>query len=303
VAEIAFIGLGTMGGPMARHLIEKGHALRVYDIAEKARQVFGDLDCRIATSPRDAAQGARYLITMLPEASHVREALFGTRGAAAVLEAGALVIEMSTADAAATVALADELRALGLRMMDAPVGRTPEHAREGKLLVMAGGNSADLAEVRPLLECFADEIIHVGPLGHGIRMKIVNNYMTMVGLVVAAEALMFARKCGLDRSTAVKVIQGTTAGRGQINTNFPKKVLAGDITPDFPLRMGLKDLSLALALGASVGAPLSLGAASRELFSLAKARGRGEQDCTAMLLLLEDLACCGEEQRNATQDR
>lgn len=303
MAEIAFIGLGTMGDPMARHLIEKGHALRVYDVADEAREAFRSLDCRIATSPRDAAQGARYLITMLPEASHVREALFGTHGAAAMLESGALVIEMSTVDAAATLALADELRALGLRMMDAPVGRTPEHAREGKLLVMAGGDSADLAEVRPLFECFADEIVHVGPLGHGIRMKLVNNYMAMVGMVLTAEALMLARKCGLDRTTAVKVIQGTVAGRGQINTNFPMKVLAGDITPDFPLRMGLKDLSLALALGASVGAPLSLGSASRELFSLAKAWGRSEQDCTAMLLLLEDLARCGETERNATRDR
>ena len=105
-----------------------------------------------------------------------------------------------------------------------------------------------------------------------------------------AEALTLAAKCGLDRDKVVRVIQGTVAGKGQINTNYPNKVLAGDVTPDFPLRMGLKDISLALDLGAEMGSPLPLGAVAREYFALARAWGRENQDCTAMLLLLEDIA-------------
>ncbi|MGD9827954.1 MAG: NAD(P)-dependent oxidoreductase [Hyphomicrobiaceae bacterium] len=295
MAEIAFIGLGVMGGAMARHLVDKGHDVAVYDIAPGARDGFRNLKCRVAESPADAAAGARVLMTMLPEGAHVRSVLFGENGAARTLAANALVIEMSTIDALTSLAIAADLAAMGLRMIDAPVGRTPEHARAGKLLVMAGGSDADLAEARPLFACFADEIVHVGPLGHGIKMKLVNNYMSMVGMVMTAEALTLARKVGLDRDTAVKVIQGTVAGRGQINTNFPNKVLKGDITPDFPLRMGLKDLSLALALGASAGSPLPLGSAARELYALARSWGRSEQDCTAMLLLIEDIARCGGE--------
>ncbi|MEZ5908274.1 MAG: NAD(P)-binding domain-containing protein [Hyphomicrobiaceae bacterium] len=295
MAEIAFIGLGVMGGAMARHLVDKGHDVAVYDIAPGARDGFRNLKCRVAESPADAAAGARVLMTMLPEGAHVRSVLFGENGAARTLAANALVIEMSTIDALTSLAIAADLAAMGLRMIDAPVGRTPEHARAGKLLVMAGGSDADLAEARPLFACFADEIVHIGPLGHGIKMKLVNNYMSMVGMVMTAEALTLARKVGLDRDTAVKVIQGTVAGRGQINTNFPNKVLKGDITPDFPLRMGLKDLSLALALGASAGSPLPLGSAARELYALARSWGRSEQDCTAMLLLIEDIARCGGE--------
>ena len=295
MAEIAFIGLGVMGGAMARHLVDKGHDVAVYDIAPGARDGFRNLKCRVAESPADAAAGARVLMTMLPEGAHVRSVLFGENGAARTLAANALVIEMSTIDALTSLAIAADLAAMGLRMIDAPVGRTPEHARAGKLLVMAGGSDADLAEASPLFACFADEIVHVGPLGHGIKMKLVNNYMSMVGMVMTAEALTLARKVGLDRDTAVKVIQGTVAGRGQINTNFPNKVLKGDITPDFPLRMGLKDLSLALALGASAGSPLPLGSAARELYALARSWGRSEQDCTAMLLLIEDIARCGGE--------
>ncbi|MEJ2436101.1 MAG: NAD-binding protein, partial [Pseudolabrys sp.] len=109
-----------------------------------------------------------------------------------------------------------------------------------------------------------------------------------------AEALALAAKCGLDRDKVVEVIRGTVAGKGQINTNYPNKVLAGDVTPDFPLRMGLKDISLALDLGAEMGSPLSLGAAAREYFALARSWGRENQDCTAMLLLLEDIARASE---------
>ncbi|MFG5410013.1 NAD-binding protein [Piscinibacter sakaiensis] len=155
---------------------------------------------------------------------------------------------------------------------------------------MAGGDTEDVARARPLFEALADTIVHVGPRGSGIRLKLVNNYMGMVGMVMTAEALMFAAKLGLDRATVVKVLSTTAAGRGQLNTNYPHKVLAGDVTPDFPLRMGYKDIHLAMNLAASVGAPLGLGGYAREMFALAKSWGREEQDCTAMLLLLEDLA-------------
>ena len=113
----------------------------------------------------------------------------------------------------------------------------------------------DVATARPLFEAMADTIHYMGPIGAGIRTKLVNNYMSMVGMLLVAEALTLAAKCDLDRNRVVQVLSGTTAGRGQLNVNYPKKVLAGDITPDFPLRMGLKDISLALELGAEMGAP------------------------------------------------
>jgi 4-hydroxybutyrate dehydrogenase/sulfolactaldehyde 3-reductase len=288
--NVAFIGVGTMGAPMARNLARGGHAVAVFDVADKALAPFRNGDCRLASSPRDAARGAHAVITMLPDSTHVREALLGVDGACRGLEPGALVIEMSTIAASASLALAAELREAGFRMIDAPVGRTPRDAAAGTLLVIAGGSAEDIAEARPLFDCMADTVVHAGPLGHGIKLKLVNNYMAAVGAVLTAEALTLANKAGLDRATTVKVLGSTTAGRGHLNVNYPRKVLAGDVTPDFPMRMAVKDVSHALALGAELGAPLLLGAIAREMFALGKPWGRGEEDWTAVLLLIEDLA-------------
>ena len=288
--RIAFLGLGTMGGAMLRNLVRHGYDVAGYDVVPAAFERLAGVACRHATSPADAARGCAIVITMLPTSAHVRAALFGADGAAAALAPGALVIEMSTGDANETDRIGAELAQRGLRCIDAPVGRTPRHAAEGQALIMVGAAEADLAEARPVFEAMASDIVHIGPFGSGIRLKLVNNYMGMVGMVLTGEALMFAAKLGLDRAKAVEVISTTAAGRGQLLTNFPHKVLAGDITPDFPLRMGYKDINLAMDLAASVGAPLGLGGYAREMFALAKSWGREEQDCTAMLLLLEDIA-------------
>lgn len=288
--KIAFLGLGTMGGPMARNLIKGGHELAVFDVAAKALEPFRSLGCRAASSPADAARDANAVITMLPDSSHVREALLGANGACTALARGTLVIEMSTIAASASLAIAGEVKAKGFRMLDAPVGRTPRDAAAGTLLIIAGGDARDLEEARPVFECLGDSIVHAGPQGHGIKLKLVNNYMSTVGSVLAAEALTLANKAGLDREVTVRVLSGTTAGRGQLIVNFPNKVLAGDVTPDFPLHMAHKDVSHALALGAEVGSPLMLGSIAREMFSLAGPWGRGNEDWTATLLLLEDLA-------------
>lgn len=291
--SIAFIGLGTMGGAMLRNLSARGFDVAGYDVSPAAMERLSDLRFRAAASPADAAQGCAVVITMLPTSAHVRDALFSEHGAAAALRRGSLVIEMSTGDAVETDRIAADLAQIGLRCIDAPVGRTPREAAQGRALIMAGGDPGDLEEARPVFEAMADEIVHVGPRGSGIRLKLVNNYMAMVGMVLTGEALMFAAKLGLDRATAVRVLSNTTAGRGQLLTNFPGKVLAGDITPDFPLRMGYKDIHLAMNLAASVGAPLGLGGYAEQMFALAKSWGRQDQDCTAMLLLLEDLARAG----------
>lgn len=287
---IAFLGLGTMGGGMLRNLSAKGYDCAGYDVVPAAFERLADTRVRRVASPADAARSAQILITMLPTSAHVRSALFGEQGAAAALGPGSLVIEMSTGDAAETDRIGAELAACGLRCIDAPVGRTPRDAAAGKALIMAGGSDADIAEARPVFDAMADTVVHVGAFGSAIRLKLVNNYMSMVGMVLTGEALMFAAKLGLDRATVVKVLSNTTAGRGQLLTNFPSKVLAGDVTPDFPLRMGLKDIQLALNLASTVGAPLGLGAYAKEMFALAKSWGRQDEDCTAMLLLLEDMA-------------
>lgn len=288
--ETAFIGLGVMGGAMARNLIGAGFGVRVYDVADAALAPFRALDCRVAGSAREAAEGADAVMSILPDVAHVEEALLGRDGACRGLAPGGLVIDMSTISASGSDRLCAEVRRLGFRFVDAPIGRTPRDAEAGTSLVIAGGDAADIEAARPLFECIGDRTVHAGRNGAGIRLKLVNNYMSVVGTLLTAEALTLANKAGIDRATTVEVLSETTAGRGQLIVNYPKKVLAGDLDPDFPLRMAHKDVSHALSLGADVGSPLMLGAITREALSLARPWGRENEDWTAMLLLLEDVA-------------
>ncbi|WP_313517736.1 NAD(P)-dependent oxidoreductase [Pseudomonas sp.] len=291
--SVAFLGLGTMGAPMARNLIEDGFALRVFDVSATALAAFeGSAYC--ARSPADAARDADVVICMLPDSSFVDAVLFGVDGAVAGMRPGGLVIDMSTGSARATLRLAQRLEAEGRRFVDAPVARGKREAIDGTLIVVAGGAAADVETAMPLFRAMGEQVLHMGTVGSGIRAKLVNNYGSMVNMVIASEMLAFAGKLGLDRTQFLELVGETAAGKGQLLTNFPKKVLAGDISPDFPLLMGLKDLGLALELGADVGMPLWLGGVARELFSLSRTRGRGQDDCTAMLLLLEDLISQGD---------
>lgn len=287
--EVAFIGLGSMGAGIARNLIKAGFKLRVFDLAGEALAPFRSLDCRIATSAQEAATGADAVMCIVPDVAHVEAALLGAQGACAGLKLGALVIDMSTISASGSDRIAAEVRRQGFHFIDAPIGRTPRDAAAGTSLIIVGADAADLDRARPLFAAFGDKIVHAGGNGAGIRLKLVNNYMSMVGTALVAEALTLANKVGLDRAATVEVLSNTTAGRGQLIVNYPKKVLAGDVDPDFPLFMAHKDVSHALSLAADAGVPLLLGAVTRELFNLAKSWNRENEDWTAMLLLLEDV--------------
>lgn len=289
-ARIAFLGLGVMGGAMVRNLVAHGFDVTGYDVSEVSYARLRDVPFARARSPREAASNAQVVITMLPTSTEVREALFGHDGAIQAVPADTLVLEMSTGDPLQTDQMAKELAALGMRFVDAPVGRTPQDAERGEALIMAGGDPDSVEAARPIFEAMANDIVYTGASGSAIRLKLVNNYMSMVTMVLTGEALMFAAKLGLDRAKVVNVLSNTVAGKGQLLTNYPRKVLAGDVSPDFPIRMGFKDINLAMNLAASVGAPLGLGGYAKEIFSLAKAWGREDQDCTALLLLLEDMA-------------
>jgi 4-hydroxybutyrate dehydrogenase/sulfolactaldehyde 3-reductase len=290
MTAVAFIGLGRMGYGMARNLIKHGHAVTVFDRVQSIADAFRDATASIAKSPSEAACQAETVITMLPRPSDVRDAVLGPEGAATSLRKGGLIIDMSTGSPAESRRLGEDLEKLGLSLIDAPVGRTPMDAAAGTLLILAGGKAEDVERARPLLLCIGNEIIHAGPLGSGGTLKLVNNYMTVIGNAVAAETLAFGKRAGLDRDVLMRVLQSTVAGKGAINVIYPRKVLSGDVTPMFSTRLAHKDLVLALELANEVGVPLSLGGVAREMLSLAGARGRWDQDMTALLLVLEEIS-------------
>ncbi len=194
IRTIGFIGLGTMGGPMAQNLLKAGFALRVYDVASQAVERLVEAGAAKAESAADAANGADALVTMLPNSDHVAEALFGERGAASQLSPNALVVEMSTIAPAMTDRLASRLAERGITMVDAPVGRSSQHAVEGKLLIMAGGNAESVERAMPILQRLGDTIVHCGPSGSGARMKLVNNFMSITLNVTTSEASCSPRR-------------------------------------------------------------------------------------------------------------
>lgn len=288
--RIGFIGLGTMGGPMAARLVARGYAVRGFDLDRTKVDGLAGAGGTGCGSIREACERADMVLSILPRDAHVRSALLGEGGVLECASEGTLVLEMSTISPQCSLDVGQRVIGNGLRFMDAPVGRTPAEAKTGELLVMAGGDRSDFESAAEVFSALATKVVHVGPLGSGIRMKVVNNYMSMVSMVLTAETLVMAKKAGIDVAVAVDILQNTVAGRGQINVNYPKKVLAGDISPDFPLAMGHKDLSLGVALGRELFVPLFLGSSALELFGTACAAGRSNQDCTAMLEHLGALA-------------
>lgn len=289
MAKVSFVGIGTMGGPMARNAIKGGHAVTVYDLAADAMKRFHNTGARLADSPADAAKDADFVLTVLPNSPHVREAVYGPKGIAETLSPKTLFVECTTGSVQDFKVLAKSMGERGLRIIDAALGRSPYDAEAGTLLFLVGGTKEQVEEARPVLATMSESIVHCGPQGAGITTKVINNYMTVVGVVMAAEALTLGRKAGLDRAMLVKVIQSTVAGRGAINVVYPKKALAGDLTPMFAGELARKDMTLALELGAQLGVPLFTGSGARQAYALQAAQGKMHLDMTALLSVLEEV--------------
>ena len=267
VRDIAFIGLGRMGRPMAARLAAAGYAMRVYDKAVSAR-IRGASPC---ASPGEAALGAQVLITMLPDGRAVRSALLGLRGAAAALAPGSIVIDMSSSDPMATRELGRKLATRGIELLDAPVSGRVEGARNGTLTIMAGGNAATLRKVRPVFQVLGKRIFHAGPLGAGHAVKALNNYIAAAGTIAAFEAVIVGRAFGLDPKLMTDIFNNS-AGRNSTTENKVKQhVLSGRYGSGFALALMAKDVGIAAALARAVGVEAPLTKRTRGLWRGAQA--------------------------------
>lgn len=289
MAQVGFIGLGTMGRPMAKNLLKGGFPLVVHDIAPAAVRELQAQGAKAAGCPRDVAARADIVITMLPNSPDVEAVFLGPDGVIHGARPGSLAIDMSTIDPTVTRRVASALTGAKVRMLDAPVGRSSAHAEQGKLLIMVGGDREDLEEARPVFEALGDTIVHCGPVGSGEVMKLVNNYLSTAAAVLTAEALALGVKAGLSVETILRVVTSTAATNGHLTGTFPARALRGDFTPGFMIDLAHKDLGLALALGAALKVPLAVGAVSREVYAYAQALGRGRMDWSAIITVFEEL--------------
>jgi 3-hydroxyisobutyrate dehydrogenase len=281
-AAIAFIGLGTMGVPMAGHLAAKGYAVRGWDVSAAARAAS---PVPVAASARAAVAGAAAVITMLPDAAAVRAALTGD--ALADAAAGTLILEMSSSDPLATRTLGGELAARGFALVDAPVSGGVKKAREATLAIMAGGASGDVDRAMPILAAMGASVFRCGGLGAGHAMKALNNYVSAAGLVAAVEALAVGARFGLDQEIMVDVLNASTGRNNTTEHKLKQQVIPRTFVAGFAIGLMAKDVGAAasLARGMGVDAPLAQAMAERWA-AAAKALGPGA-DHTAIAKLLE----------------
>jgi len=280
---IGFVGLGRMGRPMASNLCRKGFRLVVHDVNRDAVDELASLQARPAESAGEVAAQSDVIVTMLPNSAIVEQVVAGPGGVLEHAKPGSVIMDMSTIDPLVTDALAKQAAAKGIGYVDAPVGRLAVHADRGESLFMVGGTEADFARVKPLLEGMGSTIHHCGPVGSGMRTKLVNNYLAVSLCQMNAEALALSQRFGLTLETTLDVLYGTTAVNGQLKVNWPKKVLIDDTEPGFTIDLAHKDLSLIVDAANAAKVPMPLAAAAREAFSAARAGGFGGRDFSAMV--------------------
>ena len=282
--RVGFIGLGVMGSAMAKHLLAEGFSLAVYDIDRaKSSSLASNINCLNAETPAEVMKLSSRLIIMLPTSDHVDDVLFGDKGIVSEINPDDLILEMSTGNISQLEQQAQRINSYKAIFIDAPVCLSPAEAATGQLITLVGGDLDALESADRILASLSQRVIHAGPVGFGLRLKLINNYMSMVNHVLTGEVLALAKAIGLDRTMTVDLLQNTAAGRGQLGTNYPKKVLKGDTSADFSIDMGIKDLSMSISMLQEFQDTASFGISARNHFREAAKAGYGDKDCTAIL--------------------
>jgi 4-hydroxybutyrate dehydrogenase/sulfolactaldehyde 3-reductase len=282
--DIGFVGLGAMGGPMCTNLLGKGFRATVFDAAPGAADPLLEAGARQGQSLADVARSSDVVITTLPNSEHVEAVMLGDGGIVANARPGALVIDTSTIFPETTTKVGAALAERGIGFIDAALGRSPLHAVAGTLMFMVGGDAADVERARPILAAMGDTIHHCGPVGSGVRTKLVNNYLTTIHSVITAEALALAQKLGLDPALQMEIMSGTAANNWMVSFHFPHFVLGGNTDPGFALQHARKDLGLAVRLGDANGVDLPTGIAALATYDRLMAAGYAAKDFSATLV-------------------
>jgi 3-hydroxyisobutyrate dehydrogenase len=280
--RIAFLGLGIMGGGMARRLLAHDFPLSVFNRNPAKAAPFAAAGARAASTPREAASGADVIISMVADDPASRAIWLGPDGALAGAAAGAVCIESSTLSVSWVRELATAAGSRGCELVDAPVTGSKSQAAAGELLFLAGGSAAAIEKIRPVLAAMSKDIFVIGPTASGALLKLVNNFVCGVQTAALAEALVLVERTGLNRAKALELLTTGAAGSPMVKT-LAARMDASDFTPNFLLRLMVKDLGYALAEARQVSVELRTGAAALDQFRRAAAAGHADQDIAAVL--------------------
>lgn len=286
---VGFIGLGNMGRPMALNLMKHGFSLVVHDIDQSKVEPLRERGAAVAESSERVAAAVERTICMVETTAHAEAVITGEHGIIRSATRGHIVVCMSTIDPFVARRLAGELAARGVAMLDAPVSGGTERAVSGELSIIAGGDAVRFEACRDLFAAMGTKLFHVGGLGQGLAMKLVNNMLVQVNMVAVAEALVMGVKAGLDPRTIYDVVRVSTGNSFAFERRVPR-MLARDFSPGGTVDISFKDQELETAFAKQLGVPVLLANVSQQVYQMARAAGLGKEDGSAIIKVLERLA-------------
>jgi 3-hydroxyisobutyrate dehydrogenase len=281
-ARVALLGLGTMGNGMALNLLRAGFPLTVYNRATAKADALAAHGAAVARSPAQAGAQASVVLSMLADDAASRAVWSGDQGALAAMSPGSLAVECSTVSPEWIEELAEAARSRNVRFVEAPVTGSRVQAESGQLVFLAGADDDTLVAALPVLRSMSREVLHLGPVGCGAQLKLINNFLCGVQVASFAEALAWIARTELNRETAVDFLKRGAPGSGILNT-MADRMTEGKYEVNFLLRLMAKDLRYAQAAAAERGVRLSTGESAEQLFAAAQQQGHGDQDMSAVV--------------------
>lgn len=285
---IGFIGLGAMGGGMAANIVKAGHSLVVHDIDRAKVDALVAQGATAAASPAEIGAKAARTVTMVETTQQTEDILFGTDGLTTTAEPGHSVAMMSTIEPSITKAMHARLVERGMTLVDAPVSGGTPRAASGELSVICGGDDAAVEGWRPAFEAMSSNIFHVGGVGQGLAMKLVNNMLIQVNTVAIAEAFAMGAKAGLDPQTMYDVVRVSTGASFALEHRVPR-MLKGDFAPGGTVDISYKDQELETGFAKELGVPLLLANVSQQVYQMARQAGYAKEDGAAVIKLYEQM--------------
>jgi 3-hydroxyisobutyrate dehydrogenase-like beta-hydroxyacid dehydrogenase len=287
--KVGFIGLGNMGGPMALNLARHGFSLVVHDIDRARLEPLLAQGAAAEYSPATVAAAVPRTICMVETTDQAEEVMIGDHGIVSSAQAGHIVVCMSTIDPFAARRFERRLAERGIAMLDAPVSGGTVRAKSGELSVIVGGAPDTYAACEDLFRAMGRNIFHVGALGHGLAMKLLNNMLGQIQTVAIAEALVFGVKAGLDPHKIYEVIRVSTGNSVQFENRVPR-MLRRDFAPGGTIDISYKDQELETAFAKRLGVPLLLANLSQQVYQMGRAQGLNKEDGAAIIKVMERLA-------------
>ncbi|MCK9363738.1 MAG: 2-hydroxy-3-oxopropionate reductase [Syntrophales bacterium] len=289
MAKIGFIGLGIMGKPMSRNLMKAGHSLVVYCRAAATEKEFKEAGAQISASPREVAQNADIIITMLPNSPEVKEVVLGQNGLIEGMRPNSMLIDMTSLDPLVSREIAAKLAEKNVRMMDAPVSGGEPKAIAGTLSIMVGCRQEDFDEFLPILKAMGSSAVRCGEAGAGNVTKLANQIIVAANIAAVSEALVLAAKAGVNPDLVFQAIRGGLAGSVALDAKAPL-MLDRNFNPGFRINLHIKDLNNVLNTAKGISTPTPLTENVMQMMLSLRDNGMGDADHSALVRYYETLA-------------